>query len=242
VSTTEITKSDRLKIFDAIRGSKPEEAALLSEDEKKNETESALPSSEEELRRLQAECEYYEEWRDKVAAVMKEIEEAMSERTRWGGILKDCKGELNCLLTKGPETMHNRPLLDEIEKEEKGKEEKVDSEDWRETPISELNASLKTVRDASVHFQNAGQLVDWLNGILRDKKKGLGKKAVEELESAVNALHEPLIQSQLTEQKTESAENGEAEPLTYELSVEEEDEWTWVDDGEESEESDDESA
>jgi len=160
-----------------------------------------------ELERLRVESGYYDDWRKKVNGIVQQIDAAKAECKHWSNNKKELETDLRDLLLKGPETMHGRPLLDEIEKNE------PDPELWRQTPIAELSIPLKWSHVTAEHFANAGQLVDWLNTHPREKKKGLGKKAVESLEEAVNLLHEPVIQEQLesAERKDQSAKCDDAE-------------------------------
>jgi hypothetical protein len=165
--------------------------------------DSAEPDREidKELETFRKDREFYETWQKKLTALQHQIDAARSECKHWGGVRKDYESELRDLLFKGPETMAGRPLLGEIERKEPESEPQPspqnDPELWRQTPIAELAITAKLKETVSEHFKNTGQLVDWLNHLPREKKKGLGKKAVEQLESAVNLIHEPMVQAEL---------------------------------------------
>ena len=223
-----------------IQTTEPETEEIQATEPETEEETAPRPDSDE-LCRLQTEAEYHRLWQKKIDKLVKQIDGAKSHRTHYNGICKEYETELRDLLLKGPETMHGRPLLDAIEK----KEADTDPELWRQTPIAELQIPLKWSKAAAEHFQNAGQLVDWLNTHPRDKRKGLGKKAIESLESAVNLLHEPVIQEQLKEVldgETES-ETEELEHLFGEIPEDADDgDWTWMEEEEWVDENEDEEA
>jgi len=102
---------------------------------------------------LRIESGYYDEWREKVNSLVKQIDAAKNECKHWINNRKELETDLRDLLLNGTETMNGRPLLDEIEK----KDESPDPELWRQTPIAELSIPLKWSHITAEHFTNAGR-------------------------------------------------------------------------------------
>ena len=147
--------------------------------------------------------ERHELWKAEIRRRNQVLEDLKDQRKELTSEIKDAEKELKKAILIGPEGMFNRPLFDMAERDQ------IDgSEIWRQTPISELDLPEKLKDKTANHFPNVGKLVDWMNMVHREKKEGLGAKAIEKLQDAVNKIHEPIIQQQLADaQESESIEN-----------------------------------
>ncbi|MDR1958888.1 MAG: hypothetical protein LBQ54_07580 [Planctomycetaceae bacterium] len=198
---------------EAAEETAPEEDAAAEE-----ETIPAEATPEEETEKdsvkLQKEIDNKFKFTEHLEGILSEIDSVRDQRKNLSARHKRLEAELREAIQKGPDGMFNRPLLDLAEKSETPtaehpKEQIEDSQIWRETPIESLDLKENLITKLKDHFQNVGDLVDWLNLPDPPKKKGIGKAKLELIQDAVNKIHEPVIQSELikAENLTEEMKN-----------------------------------
>ena len=140
--------------------------------------------------------EHYMKWRDEVNRLTTEIDVTKEKRKEISNRIRLFTNELKEVITEGPEGMFHRPLLDLAEAND-------NPDKWRDVLVDRLDLSENLiVKISEAGYETVGQLVDWLNSPTRSNVKGIGAKAIEKIEEAVNKFHEPLFQKEL-EQTTD---------------------------------------
>jgi DNA-directed RNA polymerase alpha subunit len=77
---------------------------------------------------------------------------------------------------------------------------------WKSIPVEKLDLPKRLIEALyEAGFQALADVTDWLNKDFREKKKGIGDKAVDDIRNALNTViapyHAPILQAELEQAK-----------------------------------------